>query len=144
MEQGEHKVRIRIRSSQTPLESGTEENEMELFAFGKYYRKNDRHYLFYEELIEGTDRMTSNRVTIMPGRMELLRRGAVNTVMTFEPGRMVRENYHTPYGALSMGVDTQKLRIQEKEDGLEAEAEYLLEVNGEITSFNHLVLDVEF
>ncbi len=160
MEQGNHKVRIRIRNSQenfTDIENTSavaddleavqndhiEKSEMETVIFGKYYKKNGRHYLFYDELIEGTDGVTSNRVIIAPDRMELVRKGALNTVMTFESGRMIREDYHTPYGTLSMGVDTKKFLVCENEDGLFIQTEYLLEVNGAYASFNRMEIYVD-
>ncbi|MCC8168736.1 MAG: DUF1934 domain-containing protein [Clostridiales bacterium] len=170
MEQTGNNVRIQIKSRQEPVwhndaagqelhqyqdngageeaygsgSYGNDTESMEITAFGKYYNRNGIHYIFYDEWMEGAECATSNRITIRPESMELVRKGAVNTVMTFKENEMARRDYHTPYGTLTVGTDTSRLCILIKDDGLDVSAKYLLEVNGEYVSVNYMELSITF
>ena len=45
-------------------------------------------------------------------RVTLLRVGEVNSQMVFEEGRRHLSMYDTPYGALSVGINTRKMRAE--------------------------------
>ena len=52
-----------------------EENsdKIETVTVGDYYKKNDRHYVVYEEVTEGFDRATKNRLKFGGQMVELTR-----------------------------------------------------------------------
>ena len=56
-----------------------EENadQIETVTVGDYYKKNDRHYVVYEEVTEGFDRATKNRLKFGGQMVELTRHGLV-------------------------------------------------------------------
>lgn len=109
----------------------TDGEPIEMTTVGEYYYKNNKHYLLYEEVMEGESNTTKNRIKIAPGMMELTKSGVVNVHMLFEENKKHITHYHTPYGALSMGIDTKQVVIEEEENSMRILATYGLEMNQE-------------
>ena len=63
-----------------------EENsdKIEMVTVGDYYKKNDRHYVVYEEVTEGFDRETKNRPKYGGQLVELKDQGPVNGPKVFK------------------------------------------------------------
>lgn len=107
-----------------------EEEATELITAGEYYKKKDKHYILYEEhLME--EEVTKNIMKIGDEKIELVKRGAGNMTMLFEKDRIHTCAYQTPIGELMVGIHTNQLSIEEKEEEIEACIQYQLEVNGE-------------
>ena len=81
--------------------------------------------------MEGDTNITKNRIKIAPGILELTKNGVVSVHMLFEEHKMNITHYHTPYGALEMGIDTKQVLIDEEEDCLQVSVTYALEMNQE-------------
>ena len=115
------------------LQSGpeTDGEPIEMITAGEYFYKNGKHYLLYEESIEGESAVNKNRIKFMPGYMELHKTGIVNVHMVFEEYKKNMANYAIPFGSFAMGIDTKSVKIEEKEDLIEVKAEYVLELNEE-------------
>lgn len=112
----------------------TEENTnepVEVITFGTYYKKNGKHYVLFEEVMEGFAETTKNTVRMEEGVFEITKRGVMNTHMLFEKNRKNMTYYRTPYGSLPVGIDAGRIRIDETEDCIEVRVEYALEVNYE-------------
>ena len=129
-------VRISIQGLQTLETSGDDRQEQ--VVFGEYFYRGGKHYLLYEETLEGTDQAVSVRIKFSSGRMEVTRKGPVCTTMIFEQGKQHRFSYHTPYGAIDLETDTTGVRIKEEEERIEAETEYALAMDGERVSKNKI------
>lgn len=102
-------VIISIKGSQVNAESGPE--EMELVTPGRLVRDaQGRYTISYEESeltgLEGTTTV----LQIEGGRVTLLREGSVNSQMVFEEGCRHLSMYETPYGALSVGINTRRMK----------------------------------
>ena len=81
------------------LQFGTDETDaekIETFMTGTYYEKNGKHYVLYDEMMEGLEKPTKNKVKIGDHFLELIRSGLVNVHMVFEEDRKNRTSYHTP------------------------------------------------
>ena len=90
----------------------------------------DEGYTFsYQESeltgLEGT--LTTFQVE--PERITLMRMGMVNSQMVFQPGKRHFSMYDTPYGALSIGINTRKMRSSLNQDGGEIEIDYAIEID---------------
>ena len=68
--------------------------------------------------------------------MTLTREGGVNSMMVFEEGRRHLSMYETPYGALSVGVNTRRMRAELDAGGGEIEIDYAIEVDHAVTGQN--------
>ena len=58
---------------------------IEVIAPANYYEKNGKHYVIYDELVEGIPGTIKNKVRIMDDRkVEIIKSGITNTHMVFE------------------------------------------------------------
>ena len=108
----------------------TEDETIELVTEGRLMDCGDEGYTFsYQESeltgLEGT--LTTFQVE--PERITLMRMGLVNSQMVFQPGKRHFSMYDTPYGALSIGINTRKMRSSLNQDGGEIEIDYAIEID---------------
>lgn len=111
--------------------SGEEEEEIEVFSAGKYYFRDGKHYIFYDERVEGDNELIRNRIVLTDRCMELQKKGAVSAKMMFEFERKSTSWYNTPVGNLLAGTEVTAMQINEQENLLEIAIDYGLEVNYE-------------
>ena len=69
-------------------------------------------------------------------RVTLLRMGEVNSQMVFEEGRRHLSMYDTPYGALSIGVNTRRMRSDLSASGGSIEIDYAIEIDHALAGQN--------
>ena len=122
---------------------GEQPEIIELVTEGKLLDCGDAGYaLTYQESqltgLEGT--LTTFQVE--PGCVTLLRVGEVNSQMVFQPGRRHFSLYETPYGALSVGINTRKMRANLDERGGEIEIDYAIEIDHAVAGENMFHIDV--
>lgn len=125
-------VLITIKGLQAGPE--TDGEPIEMTVVGEYYFKNNKHYILYEEVMEGETKTTKNRIKATAGFMELTKSGMVSVHMTFEENTKNITHYYTPYGSLTMGIDAKKVEITETENELNISVEYGLEMNQEFVA----------
>lgn len=121
-----------------------EENadKIETVTVGDYYKKNDRHYVIYEEVTEGFDQPTKNRLKFSEHMVELTRNGLVNVHMIFQENKKNLSNYNTPFGQILVGIDTKQVKIDESEDNIIVDVDYALDINYEFFSDCHIRIDI--
>ena len=122
-------VIITIRGLQAGPE--TDGEPIEMITTGEYYYKNNKHYLLYEEVMEGETSTNKNRIKVAPGYMELTKNGVVSVHMVFEEKQKNITHYHTPFGALLMGIEAKKVEVLESEEEIHISVDYALELNQE-------------
>ena len=106
-------VMVSIRGLQFDQEMDSE--EIETIQWGQYYKKNDTHYIIYDELMEGCDEPTRNIIKFKEHEMNLTKRGTVNVYMVFEENKKNMTSYLTPYGSILIGLDTSRVTFTEEE-----------------------------
>lgn len=121
----------------------TDGEPIELIVPGEYFYRNNKHYILYDEVMEGESQVTKNRIKISNGQMELNKSGVVNVNMVFEENVKNITQYYTPYGALSMGIDGKKVEIQESEHEIDVKAEYGMEMNGEFVADCNISINIK-
>ena len=104
---------------------------IEMVISGEYYYKNNKHYILYDELMDGDSVTVKNRIKYGQGCMELTKSGLVSVHMVFEEGKQNMTQYNTPYGSLLMGVEAKKIQFAETEDILKLNVDYALAINEE-------------
>lgn len=112
----------------------TDDQPIEMITMGEYFYKNNKHYIIYEEVMEGETKTTRNRIKIAPGVMELSKNGVVTVQMCFEELKKHVTQYHTPYGSIRMAIDTKSVKIEEKENEINVSVCYSLEMNDEFVA----------
>ena len=126
-------VLISIRGTQKPnhTEPGADNSpvSVELVTDGRYEYSDQGSWFTYKE-----SELTGMEGTQTTFRMEddlvmLTRVGSVNAQMLFQAGRKHVFLYDTPYGAMTMGVDTQQLRTRADEHGGEMDIVYAVDID---------------
>lgn len=134
-------VIISIKGVQT-VENGEPET-IELVTQGQLIDCGDDGYtLTYQESeltgLEGT--LTTFQVE--RDCVTLMRMGEFNSQMVFQLGRRHFSMYDTPYGALSVGVNTRKLKANLGPTGGEIEIDYAIEIEHAVAGENFFHIDV--
>lgn len=121
----------------------TDGEPIEMIVAGEYFYKNNKHYILYDEVMEGEERITKNRIKISNGQMELNKNGVVNVNMVFEENVKNITQYYTPYGSLTMGIDGKKVEIKESEHEIDISVEYGMEMNQEFVADCNISINVK-
>lgn len=116
-----------------PGEHQDEENEpIEVITPASYYLKNGKHYVVYDEVVEGIPGTIKNKIRIaQDGLIEIMKSGLTNTKMVFEKDKINMTRYETPYGELMIGVFTKTMQIDVAERVIDIRIGYELDINGE-------------
>ena len=137
----DNNVIISIKGQQSYEDA--EEETIELVTEGRLEDDGDDGYtLTYQESeltgLEGT--LTTFQIE--KGRITLLRIGEVNSQMVFEEGRRHLSMYDTPYGSLSVGINTRKMRSHLGSDGGDIEIDYAIELDHAVAGSNIFQINV--
>lgn len=95
-----------------------ENDVIEMITAGTFNEKNGKKYLIYDETIVDGGDQTHNIVKIWPDKVEVTKRGLVDTHMTFECGKKHMCNYMTPVGLIILGITTSALEVEEDETSM--------------------------
>ena len=108
-----------------------EGGNVEVVTAGDYYNRGGKHYVVYDEVVEGMNGHISNTIKIGENSLEVLKRGLTNTRMVFEEGKNTLTRYQTPFGVLDLGILAREVKIEESEEVIDVAVDYVLEVNEE-------------
>ena len=123
-------------------EGNSEKDAVETAQTAQYFKRNDSHYLLYEEAVEGFDGACKSRIKFRDNLLELTRQGAVEMHMIFEENKRHTVPYNTPYGQLLLGIETRRVLVEEQEDQIRVTVEYALDHEGEPISESCLKLHI--
>ena len=131
----ENNVIISIKGTQSYEQQ--EDDVIELVTEGRLEREDEGHFtLSYQESevtgLEGT--LTTFQIE--PERVTLLRVGEYTSQMVFQEGRRHMSMYNTPYGTMSIGVNTRHLTAQVGESGGDIEIDYAIEIDHTVAGRN--------
>lgn len=124
---------------------GEDENEpIEVITPASYYWKNGKHYLLFDEVMEGIPGVTKNKIKIIGGEsMEILKSGVTNAHMVFEKNKMNITYYDTPYGQIHVGIHTRDIEVDVSEDVINVEVEYGLDINHEAMADCRISMNIQ-
>ncbi len=135
-------VIISIKGKQLYAESGPD--EMELVTSGTLKRdsRGGLTISYQESELTGLEG-TTTKVHVDGGRVTLLREGSINSQMVFEEGMRHLSMYETPYGALSIGINTKRMRSTLGESGGDLEIDYAIEIDNLLAGQNLFRMNVK-
>lgn len=121
-----------------------EENEpIEVITPASYYWKNGKHYILFDEVVEGIPGVTKNKIKIIGDTaMEIMKSGVTNAHMVFEKNKMNITYYETPYGQMQVGIHTRDIEVDVEEDSIDVEVEYGLDINHEALADCRIFLNI--
>lgn len=122
--------------------SGEDAEKIETVLTGTYYEKSGRHYVLYEETMEGFVEPLKNTMKFCDGFMELSRSGPVNVRMVFEENKKTMTSYQTPYGTIQLGIDTKKIHITQDPDKILVDVVYILDMDGSYLADCNLAINI--
>ncbi|MCD7739475.1 MAG: DUF1934 domain-containing protein [Lachnospiraceae bacterium] len=85
----------------------------------------------YEEIQEDFGQTSRVLLKASPGRLEMTKRGLLNVRMEFEEDKYTQSEYSTPFGNLLFGLHTRRVTVDERPEGVQIHASYMMEMNGE-------------
>lgn len=115
----------------------------ETVVHGEYYFRNGSHYILYEETDGDSGKTVKNSLKFKGSILELTRKGALQSRMTFEAGKRHTADYATPFGMLQMETDTSRILLSEEEERFRIKADYDLWANGVLLSKCKLTINIE-
>lgn len=130
-------VLITIRGLQVALDDN---DSLEIMTNGKYFKRNGKHYVLYEEVVE--DQRVSNMIKIYDGAVEITKKGLASVQMLFEMGKKNTSIYSTPFGQIEIGIYAEQIRVSETDRKLELNMQYDLEMNSEHVSDSQVSVTV--
>lgn len=107
---------------------------IEMITVGDYYMKNDKHYLVFEETMEGFEGTTRNMIKFNEHMVDITKKGITNVHMIFEEKQKNMTYYDTPFGNLLIGISTNNIDIEEEESAINIKIDYSLDINYEFVS----------
>jgi len=120
-----------------------EPDTIELVTGGRLERDGESFTLSYQEsAVTGMDG-TLTTFQIEPERVTLLRVGEYNSQMVFQEGRRHMAMYNTPYGAMTVGVNTRHLLAELDDQGGDIEIDYAIEIDHAIAGRNIFQIKVK-
>ncbi|EOS68650.1 hypothetical protein C818_03458 [Lachnospiraceae bacterium MD308] len=110
-----------------------DENEpIEVITPATYYLKNGKHYVIYDEMVEGMPGTIQNKIRIAGNNLlEIKKSGLANTKMVFERDKINMTQYETPYGELLIGIFTKNMQVDVTEKNIDVCVNYELDINSE-------------
>ena len=110
-----------------------DENEpIEVITPATYYLKNGKHYVIYDEMVEGMPGTIQNKIRIAGNNLlEIKKSGLANTKMVFERDKINMTQYEKPYGELLIGIFTKNMQVDVTEKNIDVCVNYELDINSE-------------
>ncbi|MCI8374719.1 MAG: DUF1934 domain-containing protein [Lachnospiraceae bacterium] len=113
------------------LIDGDQEMPVEVVTAGNYYLRNGKHYILYDEVVEGCSGHIHNTVKIGEESLEVIKKGISNVHMVFEKNKKNLTCYATPFGNLTVGIMAHRIQIEESDTDIDVQVSYSLDVNDE-------------
>ena len=123
------------------LESG--QDAIEVVTPASYYCRGGKHYILYDEVMEGMPGTIKNRIKITgTDSVEIVKSGLSSSHMIFEKNRKNLTYYRTPYGQMLVGVNTRNMEVSVEDDRINVQVDYELDVNHEPLADCTIRLDI--
>ncbi len=116
---------------------------VEVITPGDYYKKNDKHYVLYDEVMEGFEGTTKNVIKIAEDCLDITKKGVSNVHMIFEKNKKNVTYYYTPFGSLLIGIDAKQVKIAETEENIDVSVNYDLEINYEFLANCNITMNIK-
>ena len=117
---------------------------IEVITPATYYLKNGKHYVLYDEVVEGMLGSIKNTIKITgDSKLEMKKSGIAITNIVFEKEKMNVTQYDTPYGEMMVGVYTKDMKVDVTENDIDVSIAYALDVNSEKVADCNIVMNIK-
>ena len=124
-------------------EPGGESGVIEVVTPAVYYFRDGKHYIFYDETVEGIPGTIKNRITISgEDTLDIMKSGLTNSHMIFQRNKTNLTSYKTPYGQMQMGIHTRSREIKVEKQRIQAAVTYGLDIEHEAQAECRISIDI--
>ncbi len=121
----------------------TGDDSIEVVTPANYYCKNGKHYIIYDEVLEGMAGTIRNKIKITgTDSVEIMKSGVSSSHMIFEKNKKNQTYYRTPYGNMLVGVNTRNMEVCVDDDRINVRVDYELDVNHEPLADCRIRMDI--
>ena len=113
---------------------GDSDAPIETMTPAQYYMKNGKHYVVYDEILDGLEGTLKSTIKFTENQVELIRNGAASARMIFQPGQEHMVIYQTPMGPLSISLYTEDMEVVMEENYMSLRIDYSLKTEDVIVS----------
>ena len=96
------------------------DEDVEVITPGKYYLKNGKHYLLYDEIDEESGKTIKNMIKITSEYVEVTKRGGISSKLCFQEEKSYQSIYSTMFGEFLMETKTDAVMLDESDEVIEA------------------------
>lgn len=121
---------------------GESEDPIETLTPAQYFFKNGKHYVVYDEVIDGVEGKSKSTLKFTENQVELIRNGMASARMIFQPGHEKLMIYQTPMGPLSISLYTEEITAELGEERIKLKIDYLLKTEGTVVSESTVMIDL--
>lgn len=121
---------------------GEMDDPVEVLSPGQYYFKNGKHYVVYDEVMEGIDGVVKSTLKFTEDQVELFRSGAASARMVFQKQQEHMAVYQTPMGPLSISLYTEDIISDFREERMNLEIIYSLKTEGIVITESTVRLNI--
>ena len=114
-------VIVTVKGVQIGLES---EDDIEVISPGKYYERNEKLFIRYEEQQEDMTGTIINIIKIGPEGVEIIKKGLIGAQMVFREKESINTCYETPYGMMMVTIYTDRVQYTVNEELIEVNLSY--------------------
>ena len=121
---------------------GTTDEPIETMTPGQYFFKNGKHYVVYDEVMEGLEGTLKSTIKFTENQVELIRNGAASARMVFQPGQEHMVIYQTPMGPLSISLYTEEIVSEIKEEKMSLKIDYSIKTEDVVVSESTVNIEI--
>ena len=134
--------RVTISIKGSPSMSDGDDDGFELMTDGEYIRENGiSTFSYVESELTGLNGFQTT-FNVEPDRVVLSRGDGLSGEMIFSEDQKHHFLYDTPFGSITMGIDTHSIKKSMRDDGGSLEIRYDLEVDNIAVSHNLFKIDI--
>lgn len=133
-------VIVTVQGKQIGLEA---EEDIEVISPGKFYERNNKLFIRYEEQQEDMSGTVINTIKIGQEGVEIIKKGMVGAQMIFRENEKVNTCYETPYGMMMVAIYTEHVQYNISEELIEVNLTYKIDMDGEILTDASVYIKVE-
>ena len=124
------------------LQVENNDEPVELVTRGRYYNKNNKHYICYDEMFDEKE-ITKSTIIVKGNDVEVIRKGSTSSHMVFQEHRKNTTYYNMPFGSMLLGINATHVNVEEQEDKMNIDIKYGLEVNYNFVSDCNINIEVK-
>lgn len=121
---------------------GEADDPVEIITPGQYFLKNGKHFVVYDEVMEGIEGSVKSTIKFTESKVELMRTGAASTRMKFEEEKEHMVIYQTPMGPLNISLYTEELISKIEEEKMELEIRYSLQAEEQVITESTVRIEI--